>query len=202
MSALSFRAITTQYKGYNFRSRLEARWAVFFDHLGIRWEYEPEGFELGNGLRYLPDFWLPDTGLWVEVKPGAPDAPTREKAWRLALNTGHPVFVSNGLPDGPGRIFLTSMSDFGKLTEDGDIGLEYPAVVSWHLNARSIAVVDDRAETERVELGYLVCKQMFSGPKFRCFPSKTRLAPLLGTAIDALDAARGARFEFGAKGAQ
>lgn len=29
--------IQTRYAGCLFRSRLEARWAVFFDHLGIRW---------------------------------------------------------------------------------------------------------------------------------------------------------------------
>ena len=44
------RAIQTEYKGYRFRSRLEARWAVFFDTLGVKWEYEPEGYDLGNGF--------------------------------------------------------------------------------------------------------------------------------------------------------
>jgi hypothetical protein len=48
--------IETIYNGYRFRSRLEARWAVFFDALGVEYEYEPEGFELPNGGRYLPDF--------------------------------------------------------------------------------------------------------------------------------------------------
>ena len=48
--------IETIYNGYRFRSRLEARWAVFFDALGIEYEYEPEGFEIESGLRYLPDF--------------------------------------------------------------------------------------------------------------------------------------------------
>ena len=50
------RAIETEYDGYRFRSRLEARWAVFFDALGVDYEYEPEGFELPSGKRYLPDF--------------------------------------------------------------------------------------------------------------------------------------------------
>lgn len=50
--------IQTEYKGYLFRSRLEARWAVFFDACGVDWEYEPEGYDLGNGLMYLPDFLL------------------------------------------------------------------------------------------------------------------------------------------------
>lgn len=67
--------IETRYKGYRFRSRLEARWAVFFDSLGIEWEYEKEGYNLGEHGCYLPDFWLPRVGsrcigsCWVEVKP-------------------------------------------------------------------------------------------------------------------------------------
>lgn len=69
---MQHRAIETRYKGYHFRSRLEARWAVFFDSAGIKWQYEPEGFEKsteGDGIsRYLPDFYLPDFGTWVEVK--------------------------------------------------------------------------------------------------------------------------------------
>jgi hypothetical protein len=65
------KAIETRYKGYHFRSRLEARWAVFFDHLGLRWQFEPEGFDLTeHGLGYyLPDFFLPDQNYWIEVKP-------------------------------------------------------------------------------------------------------------------------------------
>ena len=62
------KAIETKYNGYRFRSRLEARWAVFFDAMGIKYEYEPEGFELGNGCRYLPDFYFPDNDVWVEIK--------------------------------------------------------------------------------------------------------------------------------------
>ena len=50
------KAIETMYNGYRFRSRLEARWAVFFDALGVKYEYEPEGFLLPSGKCYLPDF--------------------------------------------------------------------------------------------------------------------------------------------------
>jgi hypothetical protein len=66
------KAIQTEYKGYRFRSRLEARWAVFFDALGVTWEYEPEGFDLGNNRWYLPDFRVtsPHGNItWYEVKP-------------------------------------------------------------------------------------------------------------------------------------
>lgn len=70
----TMKAIETRYNGYRFRSRLEARWAVFFDEVGIRYEYEKEGFDLGRLGWYLPDFWLPDLELWVEIKPDLEDA--------------------------------------------------------------------------------------------------------------------------------
>lgn len=59
--------IETIYNGYRFRSRLEARWAVFFDAVGINYKYELEGYEM-NGVRYLPDFYLPDADRWIEIK--------------------------------------------------------------------------------------------------------------------------------------
>lgn len=76
---MSIKPIETYYNGCLFRSRLEARWAVFFDACGVKWEYEPEGYDLGNGIWYLPDFLLHDVvfnhaaysrhnDLYVEVK--------------------------------------------------------------------------------------------------------------------------------------
>jgi len=69
------KAIETHYDGYRFRSRLEARWAYFFNKAGVRYEYEPEGFVV-DGKPYLPDFYLPNTylrnketlGVYVEIK--------------------------------------------------------------------------------------------------------------------------------------
>lgn len=66
---MTIQPIETRYAGCRFRSRLEARWAVFFDALGIGWEYEPQGYLVGRKRRpYLPDFWLPSERIWVEVK--------------------------------------------------------------------------------------------------------------------------------------
>lgn len=62
------RSIQTEYNGYLFRSRLEARWAVFFDACGVDWEYEPEGIVLSDGTKYLPDFYLIDFHCYFEVK--------------------------------------------------------------------------------------------------------------------------------------
>jgi hypothetical protein len=61
------KAIETKYKGYRFRSRTEARWAVFFDYAGLKWEYEKEGYDI-DGKWYLPDFYFPDYKWFAEVK--------------------------------------------------------------------------------------------------------------------------------------
>ena len=70
----------TWYNNYYFRSKLEAKWAVFFDLMKIRWEYEPEAFICADGSQYTPDFYLPHVflrdekrGLYLEIKPSSFD---------------------------------------------------------------------------------------------------------------------------------
>lgn len=87
------KAIETVYNGYRLRSRLEARWAVFFDTLGIEYQYEPEGFDLGNGIWYLPDFWLPGFELWVEIKGTEPNYDEQSKAALLAQQGDNTVLI-------------------------------------------------------------------------------------------------------------
>ncbi|PYJ22510.1 MAG: hypothetical protein DME20_09605 [Verrucomicrobia bacterium] len=59
------KAISTLYKGRQYRSRLEARWAAFFDLLGWHTEYEPIDFD-----GWIPDFVINEAGtVYVEVKP-------------------------------------------------------------------------------------------------------------------------------------
>jgi hypothetical protein len=104
---MAVKAIETHYRGYHFRSRLAARWAVFFSALGLAWEHEPEWFDR-DGVRHLPDFRLRNPfgtveSAFVEVKGAWPDAEGVEKARRLCLASdtrvyvfcqgiGHPVF--------------------------------------------------------------------------------------------------------------
>lgn len=60
-------AIPTKLNGIQFRSRLEAKWAIMFDLLGWRWEYEPIDLD-----GYIPDFILfseTERHILVEVKP-------------------------------------------------------------------------------------------------------------------------------------
>ncbi len=79
--AYDIKAIPTVYGARQFRSRLEAKWASFFDLCGWQFEYEP--FDLGE---WSPDFLLlGDTKVLVEVKPiTALDQETAEKMNRAA----------------------------------------------------------------------------------------------------------------------
>jgi|SRR5665647_525543 len=91
--------IETHYSGYRFRSRLEARWAVYFDTMGIKYEYEKEGYNLGDSGCYLPDFWLPDVNIWAEVKPIAFSGKETKKLKELSMKTLFPSVQLVGVPD-------------------------------------------------------------------------------------------------------
>ncbi len=68
--------IPTTYRHANFRSRLEARWAAFFDLVGWSWVYEPIDAD-----GHIPDFLIRgDEPFFVEVGPCVLEAEYREKA--------------------------------------------------------------------------------------------------------------------------
>ena len=117
------KAIDTRYKGYRFRSRLEARWAVFFDAMGCRWDYELEGFVLSNGIHYLPDFYLPEYELFVEIKGGKPTADEKTKCHILAQDTNKEVWLLNG---GVGTI-----EEWGAII-NGDVFLPYQSIFDYN----------------------------------------------------------------------
>lgn len=72
------------YKGIEFRSWTEARWAAWFDLAGWIWAYEPEGF--GN---YIPDFIIPTKKpLLVEVKPQYSLSEIHSAAWPKLRESG------------------------------------------------------------------------------------------------------------------
>lgn len=70
----TMKAHPTPYKGVMFRSRLEARYACYFDLCGFKWEYEPVDL---NG--WTPDFKVTvpcqhsarcgEHEFWIEIKP-------------------------------------------------------------------------------------------------------------------------------------
>ena len=95
----TLKAIETRYKGYRFRSRLEARWAVYFDTLGYEWEYEKEGYDLGDAGWYLPDFWLKSVNMWAEVKGTDPSQQECRRIHELVMQTGFSCLLLVGTPD-------------------------------------------------------------------------------------------------------
>lgn len=103
------KAIETRYKGYRFRSRLEARWAVFFDALKVKWTYEEQGYDLGSAGWYLPDFRLtaPDGPIWFEIKPTAPSEQEALKAYELARQSKRMCIILSGTP-GEEKIYMFS----------------------------------------------------------------------------------------------
>lgn len=92
---VEIRALETSYRGVRFRSRTEARWAIFLDSIGQRWRYEEQGFSL-NGNAFLPDFWLPDLDSWLEIKGTIPTRDEQELAAMLAAGTHRPVYLAHG----------------------------------------------------------------------------------------------------------
>lgn len=94
-------AIETTYNGIRFRSRTEARWAVLLDALRVEWEYEKEGYHLGDAGMYLPDFWLVQQQRWLEIKGQAPNDRETTCAQALAIHTERPVAIVVGNPREP-----------------------------------------------------------------------------------------------------
>lgn len=150
--------IPTEYRKHYFRSRLEARYAVFWDSLGEKWVYEKEGFDLDGGDKYLPDFWLPRLETWVEIKGVEPDKTEIRKCRKLQFHTEKDVAIFHGLPmENEGLLFGWDESNGGVFTEtfaqwaidDGFLTFtDYP-----NGTAPEIARAEIRAKSARFEYG-------------------------------------------------
>lgn len=189
-------AIETTYAGCRFRSRLEARWAVFFDHLGIPWQYEPQGYVVA-GRPYLPDFLL-SCGTWIEVKGAEGEL---DHALMLAAAAQLPT-ASARVEHGPALMILGPIPDPPVRGDIGWLGLD-PSVPP--------------GETEPIVSGAWFGFDAYHKnhrPWFLCNtssapPNETDadwLSPAVdeyepgGDASDAYRAARSARFEHGESG--
>lgn len=95
MTTATIKPIETNYKGFRFRSRLEARYAVWLDALRFEWRYEHEGYDLGQFGWYIPDFWLPTLECFMEVKPRPTGLNSREckVARALAMSSQREVWM-------------------------------------------------------------------------------------------------------------
>ena len=71
---------------------------VSFDKAGIKYEYEPEGFDLGELGNYLPDFYLPQVDMYAEVKGKSFTIDELDKAQELANQSSKTVLLLTGSP--------------------------------------------------------------------------------------------------------
>jgi hypothetical protein len=201
---VTIKAIETRYAGCRFRSRLEARWALFFDHMGLTWEYEPQGFEVSRRItggwnnektktfRYLPDFWLPDLhgGIWGEVKGSLTNDETArlyDAAASLSSSDG------GGCRDSGGN----DVALFGSLTSS--VGPANPVLLHIHKGDLEASCLFCGAHTRSVTVAcddgsihHSATQALLRG--FACSTHSTD--PLVDLS---LAAARSARFEFGAR---
>lgn len=194
-------AIETLYSGVRFRSRLEARWAVFFDAAGIDWKYEVEGYEKGS-VRYLPDFeiLLGNRKYWVEVK-GDPDwiRDSKQKLiWMHSPESILPEFDKSGL------IVL------GDIPKSGNLGPLIFPILSFVEELFLSWSIFSGANYEPQLAGSLL---RFHSPKKISAPLcvlpeeslgfQPEIVPMwhgIPGVIEPLDAARSARFEHGESG--
>jgi hypothetical protein len=212
---VSISAIETEYAGHRFRSRLEARWAVFFDHLGIRWVYEPQGYELGNGERYLPDFWLPELRVWGEVK-GALSVDEHVRILAAADRHGLPITYEHGVRPCDidlGQTLWDVAPSIERLLVLGDI--PPPGEVAWlhpiltldrgAVALHEVAFYAAKGKPVLIPLGwpYSPMSLRTDAPDRFTVPLQGRAVPVLvtqGKVIDAYGAARKSRFEYGESG--
>jgi hypothetical protein len=75
--------IATMLDGHRFRSRNEARLAVFLGKLGVPYDFEGCAFSMRDGTRYTPDFYLIEQRTWIEFKPRYPHQSEIEKVAEL-----------------------------------------------------------------------------------------------------------------------
>lgn len=89
----------TRYRGELFRTGLEARWALFYWEMGLRWTYleKPIAF---HSESFEPDFYLRFPNLWTIVSRMFPTSEEKVKASSLAQRSGDPVYWFYGeIPD-------------------------------------------------------------------------------------------------------
>lgn len=103
--------VQTTYNGKAFQSGLHARWAVFFDHLGIAWKYRETTYDLKSTGVFTPEFWLPDVwyrhvakGTIVQIVAPCIRGMMEplEVASALCVVSGHACHVVVGTPAGSG----------------------------------------------------------------------------------------------------
>ena len=149
-----------RYGGYEMRSHSETRWAAMMDAMGVAWVYEPQTVVTRHG-GYMPDFFLPAVGAFVEVKGPTPSQGEREKAWDTQQVTGFPVAFAYGRAEMVGgELFHGMLSYFSERGEVSYSTAEIGAAVRrWfgiHTYAAYLSAGEHQRRPDYVLLGDVV----------------------------------------------
>ena len=213
---MTIKAIQTQYKGYHFRSRLEARWAVFFDALGLEWEYEPEGFDLGDGVYYLPDFKVnyPDSGWeWFEVKGDLSKITDDECLKVFEFSKHRSLTILDGTPES--KVYIQYCPAMHEQVEDEIERNKYyeqmGLIESISNNAKNLSICDVVSDLKGSDGNHVFGVALWChkgrlwwdhNDDFFCYRDVKRMDIMqAGNIIRAVSKARSARFEHGHSGA-
>lgn len=83
----------------NHRSKLETQWAAAFKEQGVEATFEPATIKLADGTEYTPDFWLPESSTFIEIK--GPNPSKREFAKCVQTrHLGFKIKMFHGPPTG------------------------------------------------------------------------------------------------------
>ena len=93
-------------KGHWVRSTWERGIADWLYAMGVEYQYEPKIFDLGDDVRYRPDFYIPQADLFLEVKGYMWEAD--EEKLRRFVALGH-------------RLFIIGKTEWKLFEEDGSV---------------------------------------------------------------------------------
>ena len=65
---MTIKAKPTIFRSIEYRSILESEWAKWLYDRRFNAQYEKRKFKLERGIWYLPDFYIPETRTFIEVK--------------------------------------------------------------------------------------------------------------------------------------
>lgn len=99
------------HRGWMMRSHTELMWAKVFESAAIQYLHEPGLFDTPHGW-YLPDFYMPNIGSYVEIKGVAPTEIEKEKAAAVIRATGKPLVIISGKPNSDRGGFVSCMAHF------------------------------------------------------------------------------------------
>lgn len=173
--------------GQYFRSRWEANYARFLNWSGVKWEYEARTFwfdGIKRGTRsYTPDFWLPEKGVFHEVKGWMdPKSITRHKRMKKYHPGVEVVIIDGAWFKAAGRQGLPSLIPGWETDKYVPKKTNAPSGAQWHEETKAPGtVVTPIAANDNAEAQPASVSTDSSNEWRKCYTSAQR--PSLGSSL-------------------